>query len=76
MSNTKIAKIDVTLVDAFGRIGREFANKIKKEYNLESLFVSNVLASQLIAGKLNGKKEFKFKIRKTSLNKGILELVD
>lgn len=76
MSNTKIARVDASLVDAFGKISREFAEEIKKKYNIDSLFVSDILASQLIAGKVNGQTYFKFKIKKTSLNRGILEIIE
>ena len=67
-------RIDSSLVDAFGKIGASFAEKIKREYNLKELFVSDVLASQLIAGKMNGIKSFQFKVRKTGPNKGTLEI--
>ena len=76
MGNTKNVKVDVSLIDVFGDIGKNFAEKIKKEYNLQHLFVPNTLASQILAGKYRGKRAFNYKIRKISLNKGILELVD
>lgn len=71
---TKPMKIDESLVDVFGRISQEFAEKIKKEYGLRELFVHNTTASQLVAAKLNGQKAINFKIRKTGLNTGVLEL--
>ena len=76
MGNTKMFRIDVELVDVFGKIGKQFAEKIKKEYNLKELFVPFTLASQLVAGKYNGKKSFDFKIEKTGLNKGTLILIE
>lgn len=75
MSDTKIIRVDSSLINVFGNIGRDFAEKIKKEYNLKNLFVSDVLASQLLAGKYSGKTSFRFKIKKTSLNNGILILI-
>lgn len=74
MGKTRMIRVDESLISLFGQIGKSFADKIKKEYNLDSLFVPDTLASQLIAGKLSGKKTFKFKVRKTGLNTGILEL--
>lgn len=76
MGKTKLTRVDVELVDVFGRIGKQFADKIKKEYNLEELFVPYTLASQLVAGKYNGKKSFDFEIKKTGLKKGTLVLVN
>lgn len=75
MVRTKLAKIDVNLIDVFGKISKEFAAKIKKEYNLTEITIPNTLASQLMAGKYNGKKSFNFKVEKTGLTKGVLKLV-
>lgn len=75
MAKTVQVKVDPTLIDVFGKIGKHFAEKIKKEYNLKELFVPNTLASQILAGQYNGKKIFNFKVRKTGPQKGILELV-
>lgn len=75
MANSKIIRVDNSLVDVFGQISSSFAEKIKAEYNLNELFVSDMLASQIIAGKLKGKSSFDFHIRKTGLNKGTLELI-
>jgi len=68
-------KVDESLIGVFGEIGKSFADKIKKEYNLTDLFVPNTLASQILAGKYRGQKVFHFKVRKTGLNSGVLELV-
>ena len=74
MSNTKAIRVDNSLVDVFGRVSNGFADSVKKQFNLKELFVSDVLASQLVAGKMNGQSSFNFRVRKTGLNKGILEL--
>ena len=74
MVNTKQIKVHTSLIDVFGNIGKDFASGVKKEFDLDELFVSNVLASQLVAGKCRGEKNFKFKVRKTGYRKGILEL--
>ncbi len=75
MANTQIVKVHESLIDIFGKIGKEFADKIKKEYNLDELFVPHTLSSQIMAGKYKGKKMFEFRIRKKGFNKGTLELI-
>lgn len=67
-------RIHTDLVDVFGNIGREFAEQIKKEYKLKELFVSDVTVSQLVALKFKGVRSVPFKVRKTGLNSGVLEL--
>ena len=73
MTETITTRIHTSLVDAFRVIGKEFADRIKKEYNLRELFVSDVFASQLIAGRVLNRNNFNFKVRKTSLTTGVLE---
>ncbi len=75
MGKTRIVRIHESLMSVFGDIGRSFADKIKKEYNLDELFVPDMLASQILAGKFKGKKIFNFEISKTGPKKGILKLV-
>jgi len=74
MAKCRAVKVDESLIDVFGKIGKSFADRIKKDYNLEELFVPDTLASKILAGRYNGKKLFKFKVRKTGLTKGVLEL--
>ena len=74
MGKTKSIRVDSTLIDVFGNIGRAFAERIKKEYNLDTLFVPHTVSSQILAGKYRGQKVFNFKIRKTTLNSGVLEI--
>ena len=73
MGNVRQIKVDESLIDVFGKIGSNFAEKIKKEYNLDEIFVSNALVSQILAGKYRGQKTFNFKIRKINATKGVLE---
>jgi len=65
-------KVHPDLVDVFGNIGKSFADKIKKEYGLETLEVPNTLASQIMAAKFKGQKMFNFRVEKIGLNKGRL----
>lgn len=75
MGKTKLVRVDVSLINVFGQVGKSFADKIKKEYNLQELYVPDTLASQVLAGKYSGKKIFEFKVEKTGLNKGRLIFV-
>jgi len=74
MGKTKQIRVDESLIDVFGRIGKDFAKKIKKEYDLDELFVPYSLTSQIMAAKYKGVKVINFKIKKTGLKKGTLEL--
>lgn len=76
MGKTIQIRIDKSLMNIFEIIGKNFAEKIKKEYNLDELYVPYSLTSQILAGKFKGKKIFDFKIRKTGGKKGVLELID
>lgn len=67
-------KVHESLIDVFGNIGKSFAVQIKKDYNLDELFVPNTLVSQILAGKYKGQKMFNFKVRKTGPKTGVLEL--
>ena len=74
MGRTVVAKIDESLITVFGDIGKSFADDIKRKYNLTELFVPNTLVSQILAGKYKGQRIFNFKVRKTGMNKGVLEI--
>jgi len=71
----KLARVDEEMIRVLGNISKDFAEKIKREYNLKQITIPNTLASQIVAGKYQGKKSFKFKIEKKSLNSGILKLL-
>lgn len=51
------------------------ANEIKKTYGLETVTISNTMASDIIASKLKGENKLKFKIEKVSLNHGVIILL-
>ena len=76
MGKTIQVRVDESLINIFGQIGQSFAEKVKKEYNLDELFVPFSMASQILAGKYKGKKTFEFKVKKTGLKTGILEIVN
>lgn len=72
---SRLAKIDEEMITLLGRVSKDFAEKIKKQYNLKQITIPNTLASQIIAGKYSGKKVFNFRIEKTGMNKGYLKLI-
>ena len=67
-------RIDQSLVDVFGRIGKSFADKVKKEFDLDELYVPYTMASQILANHYKGKKFSNFRVEKTDRRKGILIL--
>lgn len=75
MAKTILAKVPVSLIDACKVVGKEFADDIKKRYNLKELFIPNTLALELIAGKIMTNKKFPVRIHKTSRDSAILELL-
>ena len=68
-------KVSPKLLDACNVVGKSFAEDIKKRHGLTELFVPNTLATELIAGQILGSRSWKYKVRKTSLTTGILELI-
>ena len=75
MGNEIPVRIDESLVGILGRIKVEVAEDMKKRYGLTEVKISGNLASQIAASKLSGNTILKFKIKKTGLNRGILELL-
>ena len=75
MGKTLPVRIDETLAETLERIRKEIAEEFKKKYNLKKVTINGTLASQVAAGKMNGKTKFTFRIRKIGLNKGVLELI-
>ena len=74
MGKTIQVRVDESLMTVFGSIGKKFADKIKKEYALEELFVPYSLSSQILAAKYKGQEFLEFKIKKTGAKSGTLIL--
>jgi len=68
-------RADESLVQILEKIRKEVAENYKKEYGLNEITIHGTLASQIAAARLIGKNHFSFKIRKTGLNQGVLELL-
>jgi hypothetical protein len=63
------------LKDVLAAIQKEMAIKMKKEFNLQEITVNGTIASDCLAGRYLEDKIFKFKINRTGLNTGIIQLV-
>lgn len=61
------------LKDVLAAIQKEMALKIKEEFKLQEITITGTIASDCLAGRYLEDKKLNFRIRKTSLNSGILE---
>ena len=75
MSKTINLRVHESLQDVLERIRKDVAIDMKNKYNLSEITVEGTLASQILAAKMRGQNVLHFKIRKSGLNKGILELL-
>ena len=75
MGKTIQLKVDESLQQVLERVRIEVASDMKKTYNLQEITIYGTLASQILAAKMRGQKLLNFKVRKTGLNKGVLELL-
>ena len=74
MANTVPIRVDASLISVFGEIGKPLAERIKKDFKLSELTLTYPTLSKVVAEKYKGKKQIKFKVRKISRDKGVLEL--
>jgi len=74
MVSSRQIRVHESLISQFGKIGEPLAEKIKKQYGLRTLTIDYPTISELVAGKLSKKKEFNFRIHKTSRDCGKLVL--
>jgi hypothetical protein len=75
MAKSVQIRVDESLTQVLERVRRDMAIDIKKRYNLTELVIPDHLASRVLAARLNGDNNFKFKIRKNGMTKGVLELL-
>jgi len=75
MGKTIQIKVDKNLQQVLEELRSKVAQDMKKTYGLDEITVHGTLASSILAAQMRGKKTLKFNIRKTSLNKGVLELL-
>lgn len=74
MGKTRQVRVDLKLIQVFENIRRGVAEQLKKQYNLQEIVVPFTLSSEILAAEKLGKKP-NFRVRKTGLNTGILELI-
>jgi hypothetical protein len=74
MGKTKQVRVDVKLIQVFENIRRGVAEQLKKQYRLGEIVVPGTLASEILAAEKLGRKP-NFRVRKTGMNTGILELI-
>jgi len=66
-------RVDESLMTVFGTIGKKFSRKkLRKNNELEELFVPYSLSSQILAAKYRGQKTLNFSIKKLGPKKGTL----
>lgn len=64
-----------SLTQNLEKLRKEVAIGLKKKYKVDEIVVPRTLSSQILAAKMNGNKFVNFRIRKSSKNKGFLELL-
>ena len=75
MGKTIRIQVDESLMDVLDKLRREVAVNLRNKYGLKEITVPRTLSSQILAAKMKGTKILQFKLRKTSLNKGVLEIL-
>lgn len=75
MASSIRIRVDESLTQVLEKIRRDMALDIKQRYNLTELVIPDHLASKVLAAKMNGGTILKFKIRKSGMTKGFLELL-
>lgn len=75
MVDVERVRIHKNLKQVLEDMRKEIAGNLKTKYGLEEITVPRTLSSQILAAKMQGKKVLNFKLRKTSLNGGTLEIL-
>lgn len=75
-NKTEQVKVHPRLKDVLSSIQKEIAIKIKKEFGLEKITIYGTVASEALAARYLEDKSLKFKIKKTTLNTGVLEFIE
>ena len=68
-------KVDESLAKILDNLRKTVVTDFKAKYGLEEIIVPRTLSSRILAAKLSGQKTMTFKINKSSLNKGSLEIL-
>lgn len=72
-----IVRIEVhkNLQEVLETLRHTVANDMKIQFGLSEVSVPRTLSSQILAAKHRGQKVIDIKVRKTGLNRGVLELL-
>jgi hypothetical protein len=74
---TDIVRIQVhkNLAEVLEDLRSSVAGDLKSKYGLAEISVPRTLSSEILAAKMQGKNSINIKVRKTSHNSGVLELL-
>lgn len=72
-----VVRIEVhkSLQNVLEDVRRSLAIDMKTKYGLKEITVPRTLSSQIAAARLKGVKNLNIKIRKTGLDRGVLEII-
>jgi len=72
-----IVRIQVhkSLKEVLEDIRKEVANSMKNKYGVSEIEVPRTLSSRILAARQRGQKNLNIRVRKTSINKGVLEIL-
>jgi len=68
-------RVDETLEQTLKKLQEEVVGETRKEFPKLDIRLPATMTSQIAAAKLNGKDKLLFRIKKTGLNKGFIELL-
>ncbi len=75
MGDTILLRVDKSLQESLANFRKTIAIDIKQRYGLDEIIIYGTLASKILAAKMQGKQYIQFRIKKSGMNKGILEFV-
>ena len=75
MVSSRSIRVHENFITQMGEIARPIAEQMKKKYGLKKITLDYPTLSDLIAGKLARKKDFKFRIHRVSRYEGRLVLL-
>jgi len=75
MSDIVRIQVHKSLKQVLEDIRKEVASSMKKKYSLAEIEVPRTLSSRILAAKQQGQKNLNIRVRKTSINKGVLEIL-
>ena len=74
MADGILIRVDPKLKELLSKIQEKIGKEVKEKYHLDKITIHGTMASRYLAEEFNGKKEIEFKISKTTLTSGIIEI--